>query len=329
MKPFAIHRPVTRRHLLSVAAAGASTVALPALAQANTTRLLIAFPPGGPVDFVGRAVAEQLAKELGQTVVVENRAGANGGIAAEAVIKAPPDGQTLWLTSVGAVAINPALYEKLSYDPVRDLAPVSLVVNNVELLVVHPSHPASNGAEFVAWAKAKKGGATMASSGTGSVPHLAMELLADATKADLVHVPYKGAAPAITDVMAGHVDGFFGDIPGLIGFVRSGKLKAVGIAASRRHPAFPEVKTFKELGVGDIDSDNWYAIFTGKRVPAAEVDRINQALRRVLNTESVRTKLLASGAEPAASSPAELSALLQSDSVKWGRVISTKKIKPD
>ena len=139
----------------------------------------------------------------------------------------------------------------------------------------------------------------------------------------------KGAAPAITDVMAGHVDGFFGDIPGLIGFVRSGKLKAVGIAASRRHPAFPEVKTFKELGVGDIDSDNWYAIFTGKRVPAAEVDRINQALRRVLNTESVRTKLLASGAEPAASSPAELSALLQSDSVKWGRVISTKKIKPD
>jgi hypothetical protein len=185
-----------------------------AYAQAKITRLVVAFPPGGPVDFVARTIGEQLGKELGSQVIIENRAGANGAIAAEYVARATPDGSTLWLTSVGAVAINPPLYEKLPYDPVRDLAPVSLVANNVELLVVGANNPANSGAEFIANARLRKDGATMASSGTGSVPHLAMELLADSTKAPLVHVPYKGAAPAITDVIAGHVDGFFGDIPG-------------------------------------------------------------------------------------------------------------------
>ena len=299
------------------------------LAQQKITRLVVAFPPGGPVDFVARTLSEQLGKELGTQVIIENKAGANGAIAAEFTAKAPPDGNTLWLTSVGAVAINPSLYEKLSYDVVRDLAPVSLVVNNVELLVVNPNNPATTGAEFVANAKAASKGVTMASSGTGSVPHLAMELLADATKANLVHVPYKGAAPAITDVIAGHVDGFFGDIPGLVGFIKAGKLKPIGIAALKRHPLLPEIKTFKEMGVNGVDSDNWYAIFSAKATPAADVERINQAIRRTLGNDAVRAKLLASGAEPAASSPAELAALLASDSAKWGRVIRDKKIKAD
>ena len=304
-------------------------IPLGAFAQTKITRLVVAFPPGGPVDFVARTISEQLGKELGSQVIIENRAGANGAIAAEFTAKATPDGTTLWLTSVGAVAINPSLYEKLSYDPVRDLAPVSLVANNVELLVVNPNNPAANGAEFVANAKVGSKSVTMASSGTGSVPHLAMELLADATKANLVHVPYKGAAPAITDVIAGHVDGFFGDIPGLVGFIKSGKLKPIGIAALKRHPLLPEIKTFKEMGVNGVDSDNWYAIFAGKATPVAEVERINQAIRKALDNESVRTKLLASGAEPAASSPAELATLLASDSAKWGRVIREKKIRAD
>jgi tripartite-type tricarboxylate transporter receptor subunit TctC len=298
-----------------------------AMAQNKTTKILVAFPPGGPVDFVARTLTEQLSKELGQTVVVENKAGANGAIAADALIKAPADGQTLWLTSVGAVAINPSLYPNLPYDPVRDLAPVSLVVNNVELLVVHPNTPTNQPQEFINLAKQKR--ITMASSGTGSVPHLAMELLADATKTDLVHVPYKGAAPAITDVMAGHVDGFFGDIPGLMTHIRSGKLKPVALASTRRHPLFPDVKTFQEIGVAGVDSDNWYALFTNKGTPAADIDRINQAVRRTLNNEAVRSKLIASGAEPAGSSAAELTTVLKNDMAKWGRVIRDKKVKPD
>ena len=318
-----------RRTLLAMTVSAVLAIPLGSFAQTKITRLVVAFPPGGPVDFVARTISEQLGKELGSQVIIENKAGANGAIAAEFTAKATPDGTTLWLTSVGAVAINPSLYEKLSYDPVRDLAPVSLVANNVELLVVNPNNPAATGAEFVANAKVGGKSVTMASSGTGSVPHLAMELLADATKANLVHVPYKGAAPAITDVIAGHVDGFFGDIPGLVGFIKSGKLKPIGIAALKRHPLLPEIKTFKEMGVNGVDSDNWYAIFASKATPATEVERINQAIRKALANESVRTKLLASGAEPAASSPAELATLLASDSAKWGRVIREKKIRAD
>lgn len=318
----------SRRGWLGAALAGvAAAWTCPVLAQGKIIRLVVAFPPGGPVDFVARTLADQLGKELGTQVVIENKAGANGAIAAEYVARAS-DGQTLWLTSVGAVAINPPLYDKLPYDPVRDLTPISMAVNNVELLVVNAAYPAQNGAEFIAQARQKKG-ATMASSGTGSVPHLAMELLADVTKAPLTHVPYKGAAPAITDVIAGHVDGFFGDIPGLVGHIRAGKLKPLGIAASQRHPLLPDVKTFAEMGMPGVDLDNWYAVFAGKGVPAAEVERLNQAMRRTLGNEAVRSKLMASGAQPAASSPAELAALLKSDTAKWTQVIRSKNIKAD
>ena len=300
-----------------------------AFAQDKVTRIVVAFPPGGPVDFVARALGEQLGKELGQQVIVENKAGANGAIAAEYVSRSAPDAHTLWLTSVGAVAINPSLYDKLPYDPVRDLTPVTLVVRNVEVLVVNPSAPYNTGAEFVAAAKQSQQPLTLASSGTGSVPHLAMELLGDASKTKLLHVPYKGAAPAINDVLAGHVNGFFGDIPGLIGFIKAGKLKPIGIAAAKRHPLLPEVKTFAEMGIAGVDSDNWYAMYAAKGTPAAEVDRMNQALRRTLETESVKSRLMASGAEPAPSTPAELAALQKSDAAKWSAVVLGKKIKPD
>ncbi len=317
------------RRTLALAAAGL-VLSASALAQTKSTRILVAFPPGGPVDFVARTLAEGLAKELGHSVVIENRAGGNGAVAADAVIRAPADGSTLWLTSVGAVAINPALYDKLAYDPQRDLAPVSLVVNNVEVLVVNPKSPWTTGAEFVAGARANPNKPmTMASSGTGSVPHLAAEQLNDAARINLLHVPYKGAAPALNDVIAGHVDGFFGDIPGLIGFVRSGQLRPIGIAAAKRHPLLPEVRTFEEMGIKGMDSDNWYALFTSRATPAAEIERINKAVRAALASEAVRTKLSNSGAQPAPSSPAELAALLKSDSDKWARMVRSKNIKPD
>ncbi len=320
------------RRTLALAAA-AAVLSCTALAQTKTTRIIVAFPPGGPVDFVARTLAEPLSKELGHQVIVENKAGANGAIAAEFVSRSLPDASTLWLTSVGAVAINPALYDKLSYDPVRDLTPVSLVVNNVEVLVVGANAPYNTGAEFVAasrQASAQKAAPlTMASSGTGSVPHLALELLNDAAKLNVLHVPYKGAAPAINDVMAGHVNGFFGDIPGLIGHIKGGKLKAIAMASPKRHPLLPDVKTFEEMGVPGVDSDNWYALFTTKGTPSAEVDRVNQAVRRTLANEAVKSRLMASGAEPAPSSPVELAALLKSDGIKWARVVKSKNIKPD
>ena len=302
-------------------------VTQPAFAQAKTTRLLVGFAPGGPIDFVARVLSEQLGRELGHQVVVDNRAGANAGIAAEFVARATPDGQTIFLSSTGAIAISPALYDKLSYDPLRDLTPVSLVVNTDEVLVASSSNPANSTTEFIANARQRKDGATMASSGIGSVPHLAMELLADLTKVNLRHVPYKGVAPAITDVIAGHVDGLFIDVPVALAHIRSGKLKALGIAAPKRHPLLPDVRTLEEMGLNGVDSNNWYAIYTSKGTPAAEVDRVNQALRRTLENEIVKGKLLASGVVPAPGTPAALAALQKADTEKWARIIRLKNIK--
>lgn len=317
------------RRLVAALAGTALLAAWPqaSLAQSKTTRIIIGFAPGGPVDFVARVMSETLGRELGHQVVVENRAGANAGIAAEAVAKAAPDGQTLFLTSTGAVAISPALYDKLPYDPVRDLTPVSLVVNTDEVMVVGAGHPATAVPDFIAAAKTRKDGATLASSGIGSVPHLAMELLADVTKAPLRHVPYKGVAPAITDAIAGHVDGLFIDVPVALGHIKAGKLKALGIAAPKRHPLLPDVRTLEEMGITGVDSNNWYGIYTSRGTPPAEVERVNQAVRRTLDAEAVKSRLAASGVVPAAGTPAALAALQKADSEKWARIIRLKNIK--
>jgi tripartite-type tricarboxylate transporter receptor subunit TctC len=318
-----------RRGLLTAALLAASVGAMPAHAQGSgkSVRLIVAFPPGGPVDFVARSLSEALGKELGATVIIENKAGGNGIIAAEYVIKSPTDGSVLWLSSVGAVAVNPGLYKNLPYNPVTDLTAISIVSRNDELLVVNPKNPATGPADFIE--NAKKQRTSLASSGRGSVPHLAGELLADATKAQLVDVPYKGAAPAITDVMAGHVDGFFGDVPGLIGHVRAGRLKPIAMAAEKRHPLLPDVKTFKEIGIEGVDSDNWYALFGPKGMSAEDTNRVSQALKRALDTPAVKERLLNSGTLPAPSTPAELQALLKKDIEKWGRIIREKNITAD
>jgi tripartite-type tricarboxylate transporter receptor subunit TctC len=315
---------------MAVALLASTTMLAQAHAQQKVTQLVVGFTPGGPVDIVARTISEQLGKELNSQTIVVNKPGANGGIGAEFVARAAPDGSTLWLTSVGAVGINPSLYEKLGYDPVRDFAPVSLVVNNVALMVVGMGNPANTGAEFIANAQAKGEGATMASTGTGSVPHLVMEMLADATRAKLVHVPYKGAAPAITDTIPGHVGGFFVDIPGVINFIKAGKLKPIGVAATKRSPLFPEVRTFQEMGIAGVESaNNWFGLFVARGVPAAEIERINAALRRTLSNVSVRARLVAAGTEPAPTTPAELALLLKNDTAKWGHVIRSKHIKPE
>ena len=317
------------RTIAAALACVAMLAAAPAWSQGKITRIVVAFPPGGPVDFVARVIADQLGQELNQRVIVENKPGANGAIAAQNVAQSAPDGTTLWLSSVGAVAINPVLYDKLPYDMQRDFAPVSLVVDNDELLVVNPNNPANDAAEFAANAKKSSEPVSIASSGIGSIPHLAMEQLAEATKTNFLHVPYKGAAPAITDVMGGQVSAFIGDIPGLIGHVKGGKLKAIGIAAPKRHPLLPNVRTLTEQGLPGVDTNNWYALFVPSKTPPATINAINEAVRKTLATPAVSEKLLASGALPSASTPQELSALLKRDTEKWGKLIKAQKITPE
>jgi len=310
--------------------AGLLSLAVLGAAQAEgPVRLIIAFPPGGPVDLVGRVLAEQLGRELKQQVIVENKAGANGNIAAAYVAKAPADGSVLFLTSVGAVAISPALYKDLPYDPARDFAPVSKVVNNATVFVVNPSNPAADAADFVKKSRAAAQSVAIGSSGIGSIPHLTLEMFADASKANVMHVPYKGAAPVINDVMGNQVSGFFGDVPGLIGHIQGGKLKALGIAAPVRHPLLPEVKTLAEQGIAGVESNNWYGIVAPAATPPATIAKLNQAVRAALETESVRARLEKFGAQAAPGSPQELAALIASDRQKWTALIQRKNIRPE
>ena len=316
----------TKRAFTALACAATVTAVM---AQTSTTRIVVSFTAGGPVDAVARTISEQLGKELGRTVLVENKPGANGAIGAMEVARAEPDGNTLWLSSVGAAAINAGLYDKLPYDMRRDFAPVSLVVDNVELLVVNPSNPAKDASQFVASAKTAKDPVAMASSGIGSIPHLAIEQLTDSTGAKLLHVPYKGAAPAITDLMGNQVGGFFGDVPGLIGYVKGGKLKALGIASAKRHPALPDVPTLEEQGIKGVDTINWYALFAPAKTPPAVIEALNKAVRNTLATPAVQDRLLQSGADPSPSSPQELAALVQRDTDKWAKLIKAKNIKAE
>ena len=297
-------------------------------AQGKTSHIVVAFTPGGPVDFVARLLADQLGREMGQTVVVDNRPGANGNIGAELVAKAPPDGSVMFLTSVGAVAVSPALYGNLPYDPVRDFSPVSSVVNNATVFVINAANPARSVADFVA-ASQRGAPVPFGSSGSGSMPHLTLEMFQAATGAKVLHVPYKGAAPVIADVLAGTVAGFMGDLPGFIGQVKGGKLRAIAVAAPKRHPLLPDVPTFAEQGIVGVESNNWYGMLVGSKTPRATVEALNAGIRRSLANESVRTRLLESGAEPSASSPEELAGMIRADSAKWAKIIKDKGIKAD
>lgn len=311
---------------LALAAFGGLSAAAHAEAP---VRLIVAFPPGGPVDMVGRVLAERLGKELDRQVIVENKAGANGNIGAAFVAKAPADGSVLFLTSVGAVAISPALYKELPYRPDQDFAPVSLVVNNATVFVVNPKNPAKDAADFVKRSQADSQPVAIGSSGVGSIPHLTLEMFTDASKAKVMHVPYKGAAPVINDVMGNQVAGFFGDVPGLIGHIQGGKLKPLGLAAPKRHPLLPDVPTLAEQGIAGVESNNWYGLLAPAATPPATIEKLNQAVRAALSDEATRKRLQAFGAEPAPSTPAELAALMQSDRSKWSGLIERKQIRPE
>lgn len=292
-------------------------------------RIIVAFAAGGPVDTMARTIAEPLGRALGRPVLVDNRPGASGAIGASEVLRSENDGSTLWLTSVGSAAINPALYPKLTYNMTRDFAPVSLVANNVELFVTHAKHPANDAAELIAMARQRKDPVPIASSGKGSIPHLALVQLEQSTGVDLLHVPFNGMAPALTQLLGGQVEGVFADVPAVMGQVKSGRLKALGIASKSRHPLLPEVKTFEEQGFKAVDSNNWYALFASAKTSPEVIRTLNRAVHAAVNDPATNTRIAQSGAEPKASTPEELAALLKADTDKWAHIVRTRNITAD
>ena len=289
-------------------------------------RIVVGFPPGGPADYTARLLADKLPALMGVNVIVENRVGANATIGADHVAKSPPDGHTLFLTTCGAMAISPHVGAKLPYDPLRDFTPIAHVVNAYSTITVHPSLPARNVKEFVALARARKGEITMASTGIGSIPHLAQELLKASAKIDLVHVPYKGAGPVLTDAVGGQISSLILDVTPLLPYIKAGKLRAIGIAGAKRVPLLPEVATLEEQGFKNVEAPNWYAIFAPAKTPRAIVDRLNDAVRKAIAMADVRERLISTGADPVLSTPEQLADLLNLDYAKWGKLIREKNI---
>jgi len=295
----------------------------------RTVRIVVAFPPGGPTDFVGRLLADKLKASLGQSVVVENKPGANGAIGAEYVARAEPDGHLLFLTTVGAVAVSPHLAAKLAYDPVKDFAPVTLVVRNSTILVVKPETPVSSARELAALAETQPGAIPFASTGSGSMTHLALELFAAAAGVKFLHVPYRGAAPALTDLLGGQVRAMFADAPVLMTHIRGGTLKPLGVASATRNAVLADVPTLAEQGFSNTIAENWYGLLAPARTPAAVVAKLHDAVVAAIAAPDVHEKLVQSGAVPAPTSSAEFGAFLRDELARWGRVVRERNIKED
>jgi tripartite-type tricarboxylate transporter receptor subunit TctC len=322
--------PVPSRIVVALAALSCLAAAQ-ARAQdfpSRVVRVVVAFPAGGPTDFVARLLAERLKPLLGQNVIVENRAGANGSIGADYVAKGEADGHLLFLTTVGAVAITPHL-SKPPYDTLRDFAPITLVARPTTILVVKPETAVNSAKELAALAAEKPGAIPFASTGSGSVTHLALELYQSAAKVKFLHVPYRGAAPALTDLLGGQVTAMFADTPVLLPHIRAGKLKPIGAASASRNPLLPDVATLAEQGFPDTVADNWYGLLAPAKTPPAVVAKVHDAVVAVLEAPDVRETLLQSGAVPAPTSSAEFGKILSEELARWGRVVREKNIKED
>src|SRR4051794_33843803 len=290
-------------------------------------KLVVAFPAGGPTDFVARLLADKVKDILGQSVLVENKSGANAAIGADYVAKSEPDGYTLFFTTISAVVMNPHLRSDLPYDPVRDFAPVTRLVLTKEVLVVNAKSPIRSVKDLVELAKQKDGGLPMASTGVGSLPHLALELFQQSAGIKVVHVPYRGAAPAVTDLLGDQVAGCFLDLPVVMPQIIGGNLRALGTASAKRDEVLPDLPTLDEQGYRDVYADNWYALYAPARTPAPVVAKLNSAVTAVLKDPEIGRKLLAAGAVPAPNTPEEMSEILKSDLARWGKIIKARGIK--
>jgi len=292
-------------------------------------RLVVPYPPGGGADIFARTLGQQLGVELGQPVVIDNKAGANGIIGTDLVAKAPPDGYTLVMGNIGPNAINQALYPTLPYDAVRDFSPVALTGYTTHILAVSNKIPVTSVTELIQLAKSKPGTLTFASSGIGGSPHLAGELFMLTTGTRMVHVPYKGASPGNSDLVAGQVDLTFNTLPPLLQFAKTGRIKPLAVTGSKRASSMPELPTLDESGVKGYDVTTWYGILAPAGTPAATVERLNAAIVKSLKTPEVARKLQEQGYDVDTSTPAQFAALIKDEVAKWKRVVKEANVKAE
>jgi tripartite-type tricarboxylate transporter receptor subunit TctC len=311
----------------TVAVASAAVVlafTLPVQAQgypAKPVRMLVGFAPGGGIDISARALAPALGAKLGQPVIVENRPGAGSNIAAEIAAKAAPDGYTLLLGSIAALAINSSLYDKLPFNPARDFAPIGQTGTMSNIIVVHPALPAKTLKEFIALAKRRPGQISYATPGAGSSAHLGGELLKKVAVIDIVAVPYKGGGQAVADSLAGHVPVFFASVPVVMRPVADGRLRAIAVTTGKRAAAMPHVPTVAEAGYPGYEVDNWYGLVAPAGTPRAVIDRLNREATAVLSSRDVEMRFRELGHDTAASTPEQFSALINSEMAKWAQII--------
>jgi tripartite-type tricarboxylate transporter receptor subunit TctC len=287
----------------------------------KAVRVVIPYPAGSTPDIVGRALASKLQSSLGQPFVVENKPGAGGNIGADAVAKSAPDGHTLLVAVNGPVAVNKYLYKEMPFDPDKDLAPVSLLASSPQMLAVVPSLGASSFAEFIRLARAKPGRFSYASVGSGSASHLTMELLKSDAKVFIVHIPYRGFPPAVTDMLAGNIDSIFAIIPAVLPHIRAGKLNALAVTAMKRSPLAPEVPSVAELGYPQLEALAWIGLLVPAGTPQAAVSRLSAETVRAMRGSDTLDSLAKQGFDVVASSPAEFAAWIRSESAKWSKVI--------
>jgi tripartite-type tricarboxylate transporter receptor subunit TctC len=315
-----------------VVAATACAFPLAALAQAYPSKpvtIVVPWPPGGPSDIAARPMAKGLGDELGQTFVIDNRGGAGGNIGTAMVTKSAPDGYTLLITSSAPIVINPSLYRQMPFDPSKDLAPITNLLRVPLILVVHPSVPAKNLKELIAYINGQKGRIQYASSGNGTPQHLTGELFRATAKLDMIHVPYKGSAPAITDLMGGHVPIMFDSTIAILPQIRAGKVRAIAITSAKRSAAVPDVPTFAEAGMPGFESYAWYGFFAPAKTPPAIIATLNAAARKVMETPEWQKVLADTGSENVGESPEQFAAFTRAEAAKWAGVVKASGAKID
>jgi tripartite-type tricarboxylate transporter receptor subunit TctC len=319
------------RYAAAVAGAVLALAATPA-AQAQDyptrpVRIVVAFPPGGPTDFVGRIVAEKMTSLLGQRVYIDNKPGANGTMGGGDVAKSDPDGYSLFLTTAGAVTVSPHILSNMPFDTLKDFAPVALVTKVTEVMVVRPGLGVTSVKDLVALAKAKPGTIPFASTGIGSPPHLAQEMLDASAGVQFLHVPYRGAAPALTDLLGGQVEVTVLDVPVVISQIRAGTLLPIGVASDKRDPLLPDVPTFAEQGYPNTDASSWYGLLAPAKTPPAVIAKLNKAVIDALADPGLHEKLVNAGAAPAADTPDAFGTFLKAEYEKWGKIVKDRGIK--